>query len=146
MRIASGIRFLLVGLGLTLAGSSARSADPLTIATGGQTRAVVVVDAKAGPWEKRGAADLAEYVGRMTRAKPAVANAAPPPDVPALIVGAAALAADPTLKDALAKVAKKEPTLRADAIALRRKGNHVLLAGTNDDSHYYAAAELLRRW
>ncbi|HQK92110.1 MAG TPA: hypothetical protein PLD23_01320, partial [Armatimonadota bacterium] len=61
-------------------------------------------------------------------------------------LGAAALAAEPTLKDALAKVAKKDPVLRAEAIAMRRSGNRVFLAGTTDESHYYAAAELLRRW
>src|SRR5262249_53901372 len=54
--------------------------------------------------------------------------------------------AEPALRDLLAKAAKKEPVLRADAIVLRRKENRVYLAGLNDDCHYYAVAELLRRW
>src|SRR5262249_27968391 len=67
-------------------------------------------------------------------------------DAPALIVGGAALAAEPSLKLALDQVAKKDPVLRADAIVVRRQANRVFLAGTNDDSHYYAVAELLGRW
>src|SRR5204863_10082785 len=74
------------------------------------------------------------------------AAAALKPDTPALLVGSAALAAEPSLRQALDKVAKKDPILRADASVLRRQGNRVYLAGTNDDSHYYAAAELLHRW
>lgn len=122
--------------------------EPLKIAEDGKTRAVVVVDAKAGKWEKQAAEDLVKYVERMSGAKLQLINAAAPAaaDAPLIIVGSAALKADPTLAQALAKVAKKDPVLRADAIALRRTGNRVLVAGTNDDSHYYAATELLRRW
>src|SRR5262249_16902228 len=65
---------------------------------------------------------------------------------PVLVVGSLALQADPSLAAVLAKAVKKEPVLRGDAIALRRAGNRVLLAGLNDDCHYYAVAELLRRW
>jgi hypothetical protein len=125
------------------------AAEPLTIDA--RSRVVVVVLPDAGKWEKKAADDLAHYIGRMTGAKPTLAdnisalkeNTNPPPL--GVCVGAAALQADPTLAQALAKVAKKDPVLRADAIALRRSGNRILLAGTNDDSHYYAAAELLRR-
>lgn len=133
---------------ITLATLASRAtAQELTIAADGKTRAVVVVAAAAGKWEKQAAADLVKYVEAMTGAKPALADAEPAAkDVPVILVGAAALKADPTLSQALAKVAKKDPVLRADAIALRRTGNRVLLAGTNDDSHYYATAELLRRW
>ena len=35
---------------------------------------------------------------------------------------------------------------RADAIVARRQGNRIYLAGANDDCHYYAVADLLRRW
>lgn len=128
-----------------LTGTAASAQDVLTVAADGKTKAVVVVDAKAGKWEKQAATDLVKYIERMTGAKPALAEAVPAADTPALIVGAAALKADPTLAAALAKVGK-EPVLRKDAIVLRRTGNRVLIAGTNDDSHYYAAAELLRRW
>ncbi len=133
----------LVGL---LACSAAPAQDVLKVVDDGKTKAVVVVDAKAGVWEKRAAADLVKYIERMTGVKPALAEAAPAAaDAPLLIVGSAALKADPTLTAALAKVGK-EPVLRRDAIALRRTGNRIFIAGTNDDSHYYAAAELLRRW
>jgi hypothetical protein len=127
-------------------------ASDLTIAAGGKSSAAVAVAADAGPWEKRAAEDLALYIERMSGAKPALANtadavsAALKADAPILIVGKAALAAEPSLAAALAKVAKAQPLLRADAIAIKRAGNRVFLAGTNDDSHYYAAVELLRRW
>jgi len=126
--------------------------DALIVAAGGKTKAVVIVDPKAGKWEKAAAADLVKYIEMMSGAKPALADteaaatAALKTDAPLLIVGSAALKADPTLAQALAKVAKKEPVLRADAIAMRRVGNRVLLAGTNDDSHYYAVAHVLRGW
>jgi hypothetical protein len=126
--------------------------DDLVIADGGKTRAVVVVSPKAGTWEKRGAEDLVRCIGLMCGARPALAStdaavaAALKGDAPLLVVGQAALAAEPGLGKALAGVAKKAPFLRADAIVLRRQGNRVYLAGTNDDSHYYAAAELLHRW
>lgn len=141
----------VVVLGLPLAGHVG-AADELTIAAGGQTRAVVVVSPGAGKWEKRAAADLVHYIELMSGAKPALADsaeaiaAALKADAPLLIVGAEALKADPSLQAALTKVAKKDPVLRADAIAVRRQGNRVLLAGTNDDCHYYAAVELLGRW
>ncbi|MBA4187888.1 MAG: hypothetical protein C0467_07705 [Planctomycetaceae bacterium] len=136
---------------LVLLGGRGGAQDALKVVDNGKTTAVVVVDPKAGKWEKQAAADLVKYVEMMSGAKPALVDtdgaiAAVKADVPQLIVGAAALKADPTLQAALAKVAKKDPTLRADAIVLRRAGNRVLIAGTNDDSHYYAATELLRRW
>ena len=126
------------------------AAEPLAIDA--KSRVVVVVAPTAGKWEKQAGADLAKYIERLVGAKPVVAasdagaesTVAPAPVV--VYVGAAALKADPTLAQSLAKVAKKDPVLRADAIALRRTGNRILLAGTNDDSHYYAAAELLHRW
>jgi len=43
-------------------------------------------------------------------------------------------------------VAKKNPTLRADAIVLRRKGDNVYVAGMNDECHYYAVSQLLKEW
>jgi hypothetical protein len=132
---------------------SAAAADgDLVIADKGQTSAVIVVAARAGTWEKRAADDLAHFIHLMTGAKPAIAGtdeaaaAALKAAAPVLIVGSAALQAEPALQQALDRVAKKDPVLRADAIVLRRQGNRVYLAGTNDDSHYYAAAELLHRW
>jgi hypothetical protein len=115
------------------------------VADKGKAIAVIVVSAKAGTWEKKAADDLARFIELMTGAKPKIASSAAA-DTPALIVGSAALEADPTLRQALAKVAKKNPVLRADAIVLRRKGNRLYLAGSNDDSHYFAVVELLHRW
>jgi hypothetical protein len=128
---------------LLLIAAPVAAAEPLTIDA--RSRVVVVVSPDAGKWEKKAADDLAHYIGRMTGARATVA-ADPKTDAPVLLVGTAALQADPTLAQSLAKVAKKDPVLRADAIALRRSGNRILVVGTNDDSHYYAAAELLRRW
>src|SRR5581483_3905096 len=138
-------RYLLSVAFLVFAGGRVGAGGDLVIAEKGKAHAAVVVEAKAGPWEKRAADDLARFIGLMTGAKPAIVNTLPA-DAPALVVGGAALAAEPGLRQALERVAKKEPVLRADAIVLRRQGNRVYLAGTNDDSHYYAAAELLRRW
>jgi hypothetical protein len=138
---------------LLLAAGTARAGGPdLVIADKGKTAAVVVVSPKAGPWEKRAAEDLVHFIGLMTGGKPALADTeaaattALKGTAPLLIVGSAALAAEPSLRQALDKVAKNDPVLRADAIVLRRQGNRVYLAGTNDDSHYYAASELLHRW
>jgi hypothetical protein len=154
------VRMILPALVLLLAAAAPAPAQvagkpgraELVIAADGRTAATVVVAPAAGPWEKRAAADLAKYVGRMTGATPKLADtpdaaaAALAADAPALVVGRAALDARPALKDALAKVAKPNPLLRADAVVLKRDGNRVFLAGTNDDSHYYAVATLLRMW
>jgi hypothetical protein len=131
---------------------TARAENELVITDGGKSEAAVVVSPQAGAWEKRAASDLALYIERLSGAKPALAEtadavaAALKTQKPLLIIGQEALNAEPGLKEELAKAAKKDPVLRADAIVLRRKANRVYLAGTNDDSHYYAVAELLRRW
>ena len=130
--------------------------DDLVIVENGATDAIVVVrpdleDAQDA-WETKAASDLVKYIGMMSGARPALAD---PPDAiraalkskaPLLIVGEQALKERPRLKRALRKVVKKAPHLRADAIVLERRGNRVYLAGINDSSHYYAVAELLRRW
>jgi hypothetical protein len=127
-------------------------AADLVVANGGRSEAVVVVSPMAGPWEKRAAADLAKYIGKISGATPKVADtaeavaAAMKAATPVLIVGEAALAANPALKSSLSKVAKPNPLLRADAVVVKRDANRVYLAGTNDDSHYYAVATLLRMW
>jgi hypothetical protein len=127
-------------------------ADDLLIADRGKTNAAVLVSPEAGEWEKRAAEDLVKYVQLMSGAKLAIAAdeaviaAALSAKGPVLIVGQLALKLQPSLNQALQKAAKKNPVLRADAVALRREGNRVYLAGLNDDCHYYAVAELLRRW
>src|SRR6185503_14256294 len=133
------MRFLAA---ILLAGMT--GADDLVIADAGKTSATIVVSAGAGPWEKRAAQELSRAIELLSGVKVPIAAAAG--SGPAIVVGAAALEADPSLQEALAKVAKKNPVLRADAIVLRRRGDKILLAGANDDCHFYAATELLRRW
>jgi hypothetical protein len=124
----------------------------LSVAAGGQSAAVVAVAADAGEWEKRAARDLVETIRQINGGAPKLADspeevaAALAGQAPVLLVGRVALETEPALRAALAKVAQPNPVLRADAIVLRRQGNRLYIAGTNDDSHYYAAAELLTRW
>jgi len=132
------------------AGTSGR--DDLLIADAMGARAVVVVAPTAGRWEKQAATDLVKYIELMTGAKPALADTAAAVSdalkakTPVLIVGEEALKTDASLKTALARAAKPNPTLRADAFVVRRKGGRVLLAGNHDEAHYYAAAHLLHLW
>ena len=133
-----------------IAGKS--TATDLLLADASGTKAVIVVSPMAGKWERQAATDLAKYLEAMTGAKPALADkptaivAALKGSAPALLIGSEALDAEPSLRDALAKVAAKNPILRADAIVVRRKGNRVLIAGSNDEAHYYAVAHLLQLW
>ncbi len=138
---------LIVIAGALLMFGCAGNARDLVVVAKGKTSAKVIVAANAGESEKLAASDLAKYIGLMTGVKVAVAG----PDAlrgrsPFLIVGQAALRAKPALKAKLKAVLKKNPLLRADAIVLWRQGKRVYLAGNNDESHYYAVAELLRRW
>ncbi len=126
-----------------IAGTS--GANDLLIAQDGKANAKIVIAADAGPWEKRAAEDLQKFVEKMSGAKPSLAAEAGP-DEAAIFIGGSALKADPTLAGALSGVAKKNPTLRADAIVVRRAGKRVLVAGTNDESHYFAASWLLQQW
>ncbi len=124
----------------------------LIIASRGQSGARIVVSPTAGPWEKKAAEDLTHYIQRMTGARiPIVGehrgiDAALRTTSPLLILGQEAVKAQPKLPGMLAAVLKKDPHLRTDGIVLLREGNRVYLAGNNDPSHYYAVAELLRRW
>lgn len=125
---------------------------PLVIADGGKTTSVIIVSPTAGPIEKLAAADLARYIERMTAARPPIADspdaisAAMQAAAPRLLVGQEALRVEPTLVAAMARVAKPDAVLRGDAIALRRRGNDVFIAGNHDEAHYYAVSELLHRW
>lgn len=119
-------------------------ADDLVIADHGVSQTSIVVSASAGEWEKKAAADLSHYIEMMSGAKLPIGPGAG--SGPTIYVGSAAIQVDPSLTAALAKVAKPDPVLRADAIALKRAGNKLFVAGNNDDSHYYATVDLLRRW
>lgn len=127
-------------------------ADDLVVVDAGKSTARIVVSPGAGPNEKLAAADLAKYVEIMSGARLAVADTdaavaeALASSEPLLIVGGAALAAEPSLNDALAKSLKKNPELRADGIVLARRGKRVYVAGNHDEAHYFAVAQLLRLW
>ena len=141
-------QIVMTGVLLIAATASAQdkaAADDLIIAQDGKTTTQIVVSNDAGPHEKMAASDLQKYIALMSGAKPEIVAVAAGNGAQ-IFVGKAALKAQPDLQAALDKVAKKNPTLRADAIVARREGNRVLLAGTNDEAHYYAASWLLQNW
>src|SRR5688572_860927 len=136
LRLAVPLAVALAALAHTFP-TAAQPAAPLVVAAPGKAPPVVVVSPTAGPWEKKAAAEVVRCVGLMTGTEPKLANTADAVDAAikgggrVIVVGGAALKVDPSLAAALAKVAKKEPVLRADAIALRRQGDRVLVVGTN---------------
>src|SRR5829696_3468719 len=105
----------------------------------------IVVAAAAGPWERNAGTDLRKYIGLMTGIYPEVV-AEPSRRAPPIFVGQAALRAEPSLQLALDRAAKKDPTYRADAIAVRSADDRVFLAGANAESHYFAVSWLLQHW
>jgi hypothetical protein len=131
--------------------AGAASVDELVIVKSQTSDAVIVRAARAGPNERLAADDLAKYIEMMTGVKlsiaetPEAVEAALSSQHPLLIVGEEALTAKPELRATLASVVKKAPYLRTDGIVLRREANRVYLAGNNDEAHYFAVAELLRR-
>ena len=130
----------------------ALAADPLVLVEEGIGRARVGVHPEAGEWERRAAADLVRYIEEMSGARLLLLDRAADLEralaepAPLLLVGRAALEADPSLGPRLAALQKPRPVLRGDAIVAQRRGQRLYLAGSNDESHYYAAVELLRRW
>jgi hypothetical protein len=120
--------------------------DDLVIAQNERTEATIVAVANPGTWEGRAVADLQKYIGLMSGAQPRITNAIPGASAPVLLVGQAALQAEPALLNALDGVVKKNPAVRADAVVVRRTGNRIYLAGTNDESHYFAVSWLLQHW
>lgn len=149
--MATLLRVLAAGLLLTtfplLAGAQvAGRAGPemLRIVADGRPLASVVVAAGAGDGEKQAGADLVKYVEMMTGARLPLVEAAT--TGPAILVGRAALAEDPTLLERLAAVAKQKPFSNADAIVMRRTGERLYLAGNNDQANYFAVSRLLQDW
>jgi hypothetical protein len=136
--------------GVVIAGRS--TGQRLLIAEAGQVHAKIVVAPATGPEERKGAEDLAHYIGLMTGAAPAIVSREAAIEEalirggPLIIVGEMALALAPELRERLARVVKPAPTLRTDGIVLRRDGARVYVAGNNDLAHAFAAAELLRLW
>src|ERR1043165_2378228 len=132
---------------LLLLWSGTLCAADLVIAENGASTAVIVVAADAGRWEARWARERGRVIALMSGATgPVVAPDKAPADGTVIRIGSAAIAAKPALKERLAAVAKAAPVVRADAIVVQRDGRQLYLAGSNDDSHYYAVAHLLQQW
>ncbi|MBT9585824.1 DUF4838 domain-containing protein, partial [bacterium] len=129
--------------GLLGLSASAGLAQPLAIVEQGRPRVSVCVRPDAGPWEKAAAQDLATVVGKMTGVTLPILNTPPPADQDCIVVGELAI---PALHERLQGTRRKTPILRHDAIALRSQPHRLWVAGSNDDSHYFAVAELMRRW
>jgi hypothetical protein len=114
------------------------------------SRGVDVQGTRNGEWSA--ANDLVKYIEMMTGAKPRLAftreaiDAALKGKEPVILVGEEALKVNPKLGQRIQAAAKPKPVLVADAIGLLRDGNRILVAGNNDESHYFAVAELLWRW
>lgn len=117
---------------------------PLTLNNGTKS-APIVVSATAGAWERRAADDLARYMGLMTGLRPEIVRQLPV-GVPAIVVGTAAVAADPSLKKILTSAEKPHPVVQSDAILVRRSGQRLFALGSNDESHYFAVSWLLQHW
>ena len=140
----------LTALGGEMAGDA--TDNVLMIAKNGKSDAMIVVSPEAGKEEKLAAQDLAKYIEMMTGATVKIVNT--PEKIaqalkskhPLLIIGEEALRIDPSLKKRLKRVQKHKKVLRSDAIVLKRKGNRIYLAGSSDESHYFAVAELLKEW
>ena len=132
--------------------AGASDSKELVISSAGKTTAEIVVSPQAGPLERRGADDLAKYIGLMCGSRPKIVATRPAivaalaGSRPLLVVGTEALMALPALEGRIKAVLKKKVLLRADGIAVCRHGRRVYLAGNNDRSHYFAVADLLRYW
>ena len=144
---------IAVSIPVTMAQRAGLSAGNDLVVSIEESRPVVIVSPNAGPQEAHAATDLARYIEMMCGAQVDIArtetekNAIQDREQRILfLVGQEALDAEPALGDAIAKVAKKDPVLRADAIAVKRVGNRVCLAGNNDEAHYYAVSRLLHLW
>lgn len=119
----------------------------------GKSNAKILVSPQAENFERLAATDLIKYIEKMTGAKieiistePQITKTLARKDIPLFVIGSLALKENPQLEKKLESVKKKNPVLRADAIVIKTDGNKIYLAGSNDESHYYAMAEILKRW
>jgi hypothetical protein len=149
--VAAGASALLVAFDSNAIAQVAGIAgtDDVVVVKDGRAVASIVLSASAGEMEAIAATELVKYIERMTGARPtvlALAAGTPLPDGPALVIGQAALSADRSLQPALDRAAKTRRKGKSDAIALRRVGQRVYLAGSNDRAHYLAAIKLLQEW
>jgi len=137
--------FLCMPIALHAAEVGAKSSPPLLIVAQRMPKAAVVVASDVAGWEARAAADLRAYVKAMSGAELPLVHHVPRTGA-AIVIGRAALAAEPMLAGRLSRAAKKNPVVQADAIAVLRQGARLYVAGANDESHYFAVAWLLQQW
>ena len=140
----------LTALGNEMAGKA--TDKELVIVENNKSDAIIIVSPEPGKEECLAAQDLAKYIQLMSGATVEIADTtekiakALKSNRPLLILGEEALKAEPSLGITLQKAVTRKKILRSDAILLQRKGNRVYLVGSNDESHYYAVAELLKLW
>ncbi|HEX3134665.1 MAG TPA: DUF4838 domain-containing protein [Planctomycetota bacterium] len=131
---------------LLIVGGALSAAD-LVIAENSTSTTTIVIAPAAGRWEAKAAAELTRVITLISGATvPVLAPDKATSDGPVIYIGSAALAALPSLHLKLAGVTKPTPVVRADAIVVYRDGQHLYLAGSNDESHYYAVMYLLQHW
>ena len=117
-------------------------AEPIRIST----------ELKTGSWEAKAAQDLGKYITQLTGQATTIEATSAVPKLSALnfVVGELALRTRPQLRQQLDRVKKKNPYLRSDAVVSFREGQTIYLAGSNDDSHYFAVSKFLHeqgcRW
>lgn len=134
----------------SIAGSG--NSNELRVVSDQQAEATIVCSPAAGKWERAAANDLVHYVKMMTGVTLPIAETKASIELaiasgrPLLVLGQEALAARPDLRSRIATVLKPNPAIRSDGIVLLREGNMVYIAGNSDEAHYFAVAELLRRW
>ena len=133
-------------------GENSHATNELVIVEHGHSSSVILLSPECGQEEKLAAHDLQKYIQLMSGASLEIADTTETIDkalkgnAPLFILGKEALKADKSLAVTLQEVVKRKVILRSDAIVLKRDGNRIYLAGSNDSSHYYAVSELLRLW
>lgn len=131
--------FLFSPCRLCFADPSARVAQP-------PPAIVVARSMQAGPWEEAAAKDLAHYLGKITGSEVALVHGKPQATAGlTFLVGSLAVELNPQLGERLRKAQKKEPVFRSDAIVMTNEAGRIYLAGSNDDSHYFAVSAFLHR-
>lgn len=99
-----------------------------------------------GQWESKAATDLQHYLGRMLDRDITLSHLAPKASSELqFVVGSMALKLRPKLEQKLKATVKKDWLLRNDAVISELEGSTVYLAGSNDDSHYYAVSRFLHQ-
>ena len=145
IRVVLALLAIMLPAGLHAAEVGTKSPTPLAIVANRAPKAAIVVAVDASGWEAKAAADLRSYIKEMSGAELPLLHQVPRSGA-AILVGRAALSAEPMLAARLERVAKKNPLVQADAIAVLRRGSRLYVAGTNDESHYFAVSWLLQQW